>query len=231
MSRYLALHAEQGKIYLASATTKGSVIRLEKAIVLSDLLAPPMNIRGPAVKPDRPGGGEGGALSTSNAAELGKRLKEALSEAGIAPGPVLIVVGRERVVLKEIRYPASVSASEEPNVIRFQVSKELADSSDNVVIDYLRIRFPNRTVKSVLWPLRAERPVECMSDSVQRCWTELVGVTPRPFGVAAALMRAIKDGAVTPPIRPTPRWPCWFAATSGANWSLFAAGRCRLRAR
>lgn len=203
MSRYLALDAEQGKIYLASATSRGSVIRLEKAIVLSDLLSQPTNDRGPAVKPERPGGGDAGALSTSNAAELGKRLKEALSEAGIAPGPVLIVVGRERVVLKEIRYPASVSAAEEPNVIRFQVSKELADNSDNVVIDYFAhpVPEPDGQKRALAFALRKDLLSACRT-LCNVAGLKMVGVTPRPFGVAAALMRAIKDGAVTPPDSP-----------------------------
>ena len=44
-------------------------------------------------------------------------------------------VGRERVVIKELRYPP-VPASEEPALVRFQAAKELSELPDDVVIDY-----------------------------------------------------------------------------------------------
>jgi Tfp pilus assembly PilM family ATPase len=204
LSRYLALDAEQGKIYLASATTKGSAIKLEKAIVLSDLIAPSPNGRGAASSPDKAGNAhDAGMLTPANASETGKRLKVALSEAGIAPGPVLVTVGRERVVLKEIRYPASVTAAEEPNVIRFQVTKELAESGDHVVIDYFAhpMPEPDGQRRALAFAVRRDL-LNAVRTACTAAGLKLVGVTPRPFGVAAALMRAIKDGAVTPPDSP-----------------------------
>jgi hypothetical protein len=204
LSRYLALDAEQGKIYLASATTKGSAIKLEKAIVLSELPGSSSSARGPTAKPDKPGSpSDAGMLSPTNAAELGKRLKEAMSEAGIAPGPVLVTVGRERVVLKEIRYPASVSPQEEPNVIRFQVSKELAESGESVVIDYFAhpVPEPDGQRRALAFALRKD-VLSAFRILCAAAGLKMIGVTPRPFGVAASLMRAIKDGAVTPPDSP-----------------------------
>lgn len=181
MSRYLALDAEQGRVYLASANIKGSAVRLEKAVVLSDL----------------------GTLTADNAAEVGKRLKDAMREAGIAPGPVLFSVGRERVVLKEIRFPASVSAAEEPNVVRFQVSKELSESGDSVVIDYFAhpTPEPDGQKRALAFAVRKEI-LQAARVACAAAGLKMVGVTPRPFGVAASLLRAMKDGAVTPPDSP-----------------------------
>ena len=181
MSRYLALDAEQGKIYLASANVKGSAVKLEKAIVLSDA----------------------GTLTASNAAELGKRLKEAMREAGMDSGSVLVAVGRERVVLKEIRYPATVSPADEPNVVRFQVSKELSESGDNVVIDYFAhpMPEPDGQRRALAFALRRD-VLNAYRILCATAGLKIAGVTPRPFGVAASLMRAIKDGAVTPPDSP-----------------------------
>src|SRR5439155_25968725 len=69
------------------------------------------------------------------AAALGRLLRERLKDAGIQAAPVLACIGRDRVILKEIRYP-SVPPHEEPAVVQFQVSKELTDAADEVVMDY-----------------------------------------------------------------------------------------------
>ncbi len=202
MSRYLAIDAEHGKVYLASATVRGSAVKLEKAIVLSNGDQPASTTGRRSADSDKTNG-HGDLLTTNNAAQLGKRLKEAMSEAGIAAAPVLISVGRERVVLKEIRYPASVSPAEEPNVIRFQVSKELAESGDSVVIDYFAhpVPEPDGQRRALAFAVRKD-VMDAFRILCTAAGLKIAAVTPRPFGVAAALMRAIKDGAVTPPESP-----------------------------
>lgn len=182
MSRYLAIDAEQGRLYLASAAVKGSAITVEKALAIPDV----------------------GTLTAANAGELGRRLKDALKDADIAPAPVLISVGREKTVLKEIKFPASATPVEEASLVRFQVAKEMTEGGDNVVVDYFAQPVPDsdgqrRALafvirKDVLAPLKAL----CAAAGLK-----LAGITPRPFGVAAALLRAIKDGAVTPPDSPS----------------------------
>ncbi|MCE9530178.1 MAG: hypothetical protein K8T89_03435, partial [Planctomycetes bacterium] len=181
MSRYLAVDAEQGHLYLASATVKGHIVEIEKAINLPEI----------------------GVLTAANAAALGRRLKEALKEAGIQPAPVLVSVGRERVVLKEIKYPASVTAAEEPALVRFQMSKELAEGGDSVVIDYFTLPTPDPDGqrRALAFAIRKEFLVPLKTVCAE-AGLKLAGITPRPFGIAASLMRAIKDGAVTAPESP-----------------------------
>jgi hypothetical protein len=182
VSRYLALDAEQGHLYVASVIVKGSAIKVEKALTLPDA----------------------GVLTPTNAVELGRRLKEAIKEAGIPPAPALISVGRERVVLKEIKYPASVTPADEPALIRFQVAKELAESGESVVIDYFALPTPDPDGQRRALAFAVRKDVlNAAKAAATAAGLWIAAVTPRPFGIAASLMRAIKDGAVTPPESPT----------------------------
>jgi len=175
VSRYLSIDSEQGQLYVASLNTKGGQVVVEQAIVLADF----------------------GSLADASA---GKRLKDALAEAGIAPAPVLMAVGRERVILKDVKYPAGVSPADEPALVRFQMSKELADGGDAVVIDYFSLPTldPDGQRRALAFAIRKDvlGPIKTLCAAAG---LKLASITPRPFGVAAALMRAIKDGAVTPP--------------------------------
>ena len=73
----------------------------------------------------------------AHAEEAGKRLRDHMKAASVGAAPVYACVGRDRVVLREIRYP-QVPASEEPAIVRFQVEKELTEPPQTVVIDYMR---------------------------------------------------------------------------------------------
>ena len=110
MARHLAIDWDYQQLRVVAATVRGSELRLEQAAVWEEEQSP----------------------NIAEAAALGQRLRERLKSAGLAPAPVLVCVGRDRVILREVRYP-SVAAAEEPAVIRFQVLKELTDSAADVI--------------------------------------------------------------------------------------------------
>ena len=115
MSRYLAIDIDPQGLFVAAGTVRGGTARVEGALAWSDDGPPP--------------------LTAESAKAIGEQLRERLRAAGIASGPVLIAVGRERVILKELRYPA-VPPAEEPALVRFQAMKELTENPDDVVLDY-----------------------------------------------------------------------------------------------
>src|SRR5437899_439580 len=80
-------------------------------------------------------------LSKATAESLGKKLRDFLKASGLPAAPVLISIGRERVILKEIGYPA-VPPAEEPGLVRFQATKDLADAVEDVVLDYAVLTDP-----------------------------------------------------------------------------------------
>ena len=113
MARFLAIDWEQQQLHVVQASTVRGGVRVEQALSWS--FPEPL---------------------TAIAAEgLGKKLREALKEANVTAAPVLACVGRERVILKELRYPA-VPALQEPAIVRFQAAKELTESPEDSIIDY-----------------------------------------------------------------------------------------------
>ena len=58
--------------------------------------------------------------------------------------------GRDRVIVKEVRYPA-VPEHEEPAVVRFQAIKEITDPPEEVTIDFTpRVSEPLRYLNAAL---------------------------------------------------------------------------------
>ena len=97
--------------------------------------------------------GEGGdpppALTLETAKAIGEKLRDKLRAAGLPPAPVLVSVGRDRVILKELKYPP-VAPTEEPALVRFQAMKEMSESPDEVVLDYARLA--SRVASGGRWP-------------------------------------------------------------------------------
>ncbi len=168
MARILALDWDQKIIHLVAAQVGRGGARIERAIQWRDDWD------------GTPGGAEA----------AGRRLRERLKEAGLGGGPALIVLGRERVILKDVRFP-QVPPDEEPPLVRFQASKELTDSPDEVVIDYCPLREPGPAGERQATAVIVRREVVAAFKALcLHAGLKLVGITPRPFGVAGALERA-----------------------------------------
>ena len=103
MSRILAIDADALGLYVVSGTVRKDVASIDRAIAIPD---------------DLP------ALTVDSAPVLGAKLKELLKQAGISSAPAIVLIGRDKLFLKEVRHPA-LTGSEEPAIIKFQAVKEL----------------------------------------------------------------------------------------------------------
>jgi Tfp pilus assembly PilM family ATPase len=168
VARFLVLDWDHNQLHLVVASTGRGGARVERALLWS----------------------EAGDPGTGDPDALGKRLREHLKGAGIGAAPVLACVGRDRVILKDIRYPA-VPPSEEPAVVRFQASKEMTESPDEVLIDYAPFEEPGPAGERRAFAVIMRRTAVARYQALCRAaGLKLAAVTPRPFGIAACLDRA-----------------------------------------
>lgn len=170
MARFLAIDADGPNIALLSATIgRGGTPRLEKVAAWT----------------------ADGPLTLDQAEAIGRALRERLNQEKIAAAPLITCVGRERVVFKDVKYPA-VPDNEEPAVVRFQAIKELTEPPDEVVIDYQRR--PGSSSERRALVVAARKEVVILSQRVAAAaGLKLHAVIPRPFALAAAA-RASKPG-------------------------------------
>lgn len=127
-------------------------------------------------------------IAPASAEALGRRLRDDLAKWKIAPAPLVLGVGRDRVVLKEVKYPA-VPASEEPAVVRFQAIKELTETADEVVIDY-QPRGGSGSEQRALAVATRKEVVRALQLLAQTAGLKLHAIVPRPFALAVAVQSA-----------------------------------------
>ena len=178
MSRFLAIDADSGGLHIATGSAaRGGAVRVEHALTV------------PTAE----------HVTATNAAELGRQLKDALRASGIAAAPVLFAVGRDRVIVKDFKVPR-VAAAEEPNVVRFQASKEASEAPDAIVLDYFTLARdePDGQVRAVTASVRKDL-IAAYKALCAAAGLKLAGITPRAIGTLAALDRAVASGAVTEP--------------------------------
>src|SRR5262249_5490169 len=170
-----------------------------------------VELRGAAVwKPDE-------ELSPTNADSLGKKLREFLAANGLKGSSILVSVGRERVVLKEIAHPA-LSGQEEPALVRFQATKDLADPPEAVVVAYTALT--DTAVGGQRHSLAVMIRRDLLTSLQQLCRAaglKLLGVVPRPFGAGGCLQLARMRLGKAPEPEPSPEGvavllfgPRWF---------------------
>ncbi len=138
------------------------------------------------------------ALTADTAAQLGAALRERLTAAKVAPAPVLVSVGRDRVILKELRYPP-VPATEEPALVRFQALKEVTEAPDELVIDYVPLGEEGGERRAMAVIVRRDL-FAAVRTMCEAAGLKLAGVVPRPYALAAGLTRAVATETVPPPV-------------------------------
>ncbi len=177
MSRFLAIDVDQTHVHVVAGVAKGGVPILETAASF------------PLKTP----------LSLVTAEDLGKDFREALKATRIGPAPVLVVLGRDKVIVKDAKIPP-VPEAEEAAVVRFQATKDLTEAADAVVIDYYTLAKPDPDgqKRAVVVSFRKEY-LEAYRQFCAAAGLKLAGVTPRPIGTLGALTRAVKTGDVTAP--------------------------------
>jgi len=125
-------------------------------------------------------------LSLPNADALGRNLRDRLAGWKLSGLPLLVGVGRDRVTLKEIKYPA-VPAHEEPAVVRFQAVKELTEAADELVIDY-HPRDASATGERRALVVAIKKEVFRTAQLIaQTAGLRLLAVVPKVYGLTAAV--------------------------------------------
>jgi len=147
--------------------------------------------------------GDGHALNSNSttAVAIGNKVKELIAAAKLAPAPLLVCLGRDRVIFKDVKFPR-VPPHEEPAIVRFQATKDLTEPPDSVLMDYVPARNeggPGSRATAVFLRKDLYSAVKLMADTAG---LKLAAVTARPFSTAAAIRLAIATGVVPAPEEP-----------------------------
>jgi Tfp pilus assembly PilM family ATPase len=180
LARFLALDWDHQQLHVVAATVSGGAVKIQRAAVWHEEQTP----------------------SLAHADELGRLLRDRLKEAGIAPAPVLACLGRDRVIVKDIRFPP-VPPEEEPALVRFQVVKELTDVPESAVIDYTLASKPGAAGERRALALIVRRELLDAYQAICRvAGLKLAALTPRSFGIVACLKQLIGTSVLTPAPEP-----------------------------
>jgi len=209
VSKFIAIDLAPDGIFVVSGTARGGQARVERALswTEADGEAPPL-------------------LAPDTARRIGEQLRERLRSAGVASAPALVCVGRGRVILKELRYPA-VPPAEEPALVKFQAMKELSDSPDDVVLDYAPFATGAGEGEGERRSMAVVIRKELYAAIQQMCAAanlRLAAVTPRPYAVAAGLAHAFVARAVPAPELGSEAVAALLLGPAGGEFTVARAG-------
>lgn len=194
--RYLAVDWEQNQLHVVSASVSGGKVVFHRAFAVETPISP----------------------GVGSAEELGKIFREQLKIHDVTPAPVLACLARDRIIVKEVRYPA-VPAHEEREVVRFQAIKELTEAADDVHMDYLPMAGPSADGqrRAIVLIVRKEL-VQIYRGFCQSAGVRLSGLMPRAFGMATCLRQLITSGVLA---QPEPADAPLALVTVGERWAEF----------
>ncbi len=158
MARFLAIDWDHNQIHVLLADVSRRGVKIERAAVWS----------------------EESPLSLDNAEAVGQRLRTRLNEAKIAPASVIAAIGRERLIVKDLRFPA-VAPHEEADIVRFQAQKDLTQTPGEVLIDYTPIGDVGAERRALVFIARKEH-ANAYQAMCKAAGLKLVGISPRSLG-------------------------------------------------
>jgi Tfp pilus assembly PilM family ATPase len=201
LARFIAIDWDQQQVHVVEGVAGGGTVRAQRAVAWAESEMP--------------------AIATAEA--LGRRLRERLKEARISAAPVIVCLGRDRVILKDIRYPA-VPESEEPAIVRFQVVKELTDAVEDAVIDYVPSTENGSNGERRAMALVAKREQVAAYQAIcKAAGLKLAGIAPRAFGLAACVHRLAGASVLTPAVEPPDAAVAVLAVAD--HWAEFCVSR------
>jgi hypothetical protein len=162
------------------------------------------------------------ALTPDTAKALGEGLRDRLRAAGVAQAPVLVAVGRDRIILKELKYPA-VAPTEEPALVRFQAMKEMSEAPEDVVLDYAPLGEADGERRSMAVVMRKDL-FGAIQAMCQAAGLKLAGVTPRPYAAAAGMARAFATGSAPAPAEKGDAFAALTLGPSGGEFTVVRGG-------
>jgi Tfp pilus assembly PilM family ATPase len=201
LARFIAIDWDQQQLHVVEAVVGGGAVRAQRATAWAETEPP----------------------TVAAAEALGQRLRARLREARISAAPVVICLGRDSVIVKDVRFPA-VPESEEPAVVRFQVVKELTDTPEDAVIDYVPAteNGANGERRALALVARRDR-VAAYQAICKAAGLKLVGIAPRAFGLAACVHRLAGTSVLTPVVEPPDAAVAVLAVAD--HWAEFCVSR------
>jgi Tfp pilus assembly PilM family ATPase len=200
VARFLAIDWDQNHLHVISANVGGGTATMQRAVIWEEARTP----------------------NPVEAEQLGQLLRDRLKEAKITPAPVLACIGRDRVILKEVRFPP-VPDTEEATLVRFQTVKELTDAPEDVVIDYDVVSGPEEAERRALALVVRKEQLELYRTLCEAAGLKLAGLAPRPFGVHACIRKVMGTSVLTP--APEPEGSAVAAVAIGERWAEFCVTR------
>ncbi|HEY2786138.1 MAG TPA: pilus assembly protein PilM [Fimbriiglobus sp.] len=203
MSRYLAIDIDSHGLYVASGSAHRGKTAIEK-VAFAPIEGPP--------------------LSPGTAVALGRQLKDLLKHAGLSAAPVLLCLGRDKIILKDVVHPKT-TGPEEPVIVRFQAVKDLTNDADEMELDYVPTGETTDGQRTALAVFARKDAVQAAKMFCEAAGLKLQGLTPRPFAATAAAQAAVATGAAEPTDDPADPVAVLTLSDSGGEFTAAKAGR------